>query len=336
MAVYGRFTRTIDEGSGASRSRRTQRWYRQTAPYVSPLAYDMTYLGPLPGNRDGNLETGGYANWNAEANSRVIMNARERFFGNVGPQAQLAVGLAEFGQSFDMIEKRCLQLYRIFRAIRRRDLRSLRKEFPTSIRRIHKDFASAVLELSYGWSPLIQDIGNAVEVLQGHVADKKIFSSSGTTVVLRKSTAFENGGVRSLDISEKIGCHMRAQVQISNPNLYLANQLGFVNPASVAWELIPFSFLVDWVVPIGAFLNQWSDGFGLTLKNATTTKKSTLIYHDSYARAKPYLAFEKHQVRFAFTRQIGIASFSIPPLRFTGYSARRSLNAIALYLQALR
>jgi hypothetical protein len=31
--------------------------------------------------------------------------------------------------------------------------------------------------------------------------------------------------------------------------------LGLTNPLNVAWELVPFSFVVDWFIPIGSFFD---------------------------------------------------------------------------------
>jgi hypothetical protein len=60
---------------------------------------------------------------------------------------------------------------------------------------------------------------------------------------------------------------MSATVQVTNPNMFLANQLGFLNPALVAWELVPFSFVVDWFVNVGAVISSMTDFMGCTLKD---------------------------------------------------------------------
>lgn len=38
---------------------------------------------------------------------------------------------------------------------------------------------------------------------------------------------------------------------------YMA-QLGLLNPEIVAWELLPFSFVADWFIPIGSYLEARS------------------------------------------------------------------------------
>lgn len=51
----------------------------------------------------------------------------------------------------------------------------------------------------------------------------------------------------------------------------LSQQLGLTNPAIVAWELLPFSFVLDWVLPIG----DW-----LTARHAASTMKGTFVVTD--------------------------------------------------------
>ena len=72
---------------------------------------------------------------------------------------------------------------------------------------------------------------------------------------------------------------------ISSPNSLKANQLGLVNPASVAWELIPFSFLVDWFLPVGKFLESYTDTVGMQLDNIQRMERreANHIYVSTYS-----------------------------------------------------
>jgi hypothetical protein len=56
--------------------------------------------------------------------------------------------------------------------------------------------------------------------------------------------------------------------------LSTASELGLTNPLAVAWELVPFSFVVDWALPIGSFLNQIDASVGWTFVTASLTKYS--------------------------------------------------------------
>jgi len=71
-----------------------------------------------------------------------------------------------------------------------------------------------------------------------------------------------------------------ADIVIEDPNVFRLNQLGFVNPAVIAWELVPFSFVVDWFSNVGMVLSSYTDFVGMSLQNACTT--SYAEYHDNF------------------------------------------------------
>jgi hypothetical protein len=48
--------------------------------------------------------------------------------------------------------------------------------------------------------------------------------------------------------------------------------IGLINPSTVVWELIPFSFVVDWFLPIGNFLH------GLSALTGTSTQQGCYGY----------------------------------------------------------
>jgi hypothetical protein len=131
---------------------------------------------------------------------------------------------------------------------------------------------------------------------------------------------------------------MGAEVHISNPNLYLANKLGFVNPAVIAWELVPFSFVVDWFVPVGNFLSQWTDFVGLSLQNGYTTKSAYVESRERYLLLSPpgVRDDKNYKLRFQMQRALGISSYKLRPNLVTGLSPVRGITAISLVLQKLR
>jgi hypothetical protein len=87
----------------------------------------------------------------------------------------------------------------------------------------------------------------------------------------------------------KVRVRCGVEVQVDNPNLYLANKLGLTNPALIVYDAIPFSFVVNWFVTIEQFLSQMNMFAGVTVKNpwmsvkltdaCTTTEKYTAPYY---------------------------------------------------------
>lgn len=104
------------------------------------------------------------------------------------------------------------------------------------------------LELQYGWLPLLSDI----TALADQVArldtprKKRIIAQRKIPYIPNVSALFEQtGGGR---YSKQIIAYIEEDI----PSWPQA--LGLENPELVAWELVPFSFVADWFLPVGAYL----------------------------------------------------------------------------------
>lgn len=206
---------------------------------------------------------------------------RDKIMGGV--EAALGVSLGERKQAMDMMTARLSQLYRFTRAVTKfqwtkaaEELKldaDSRKKFKKltsgdKLRASSKHFANNWLEFHFGWSPLLGDIHDAMEVLVSPVQPTKIKVSKR-----RKYSYYSDNRVLRYDsyLNKHTGYFrwsMGSQFEVSNPNLYLLNRLGIINPLSVAWELAPWSFVLDWFVNVSDFLEQFGEFAGVSRTNA--------------------------------------------------------------------
>lgn len=123
------------------------------------------------------------------------------------------------------------------------------------------------LEWHFGWSPLISDCQAAAKVLTDPIPNVKISGSAETfgRTYRRETMAGTPGWFRTHTIVTRFRHRQGAYVGITNPNLGLAGQLGLLNPAALAWEIVPFSFVADWFVNVGDWLQGFTDFAGMTL-----------------------------------------------------------------------
>lgn len=200
-------------------------------------------------------------------------------------------------------------------------------------RQILKDIGQLLLEVRYGWSPLMQDIQSAVEVLTKPNKPQRVVVRATANSTQTRAYGSLTG---TLNVSDRVT--LRGTLTTTNPALDLANRLGFVNLASVVWEQIPFSFLFDWAVPIGPFLSSLTDFLGVSLTDASVTGRQTVTCAKIPYSAWPFaaLAFVGSGYYIRQIRTVGFSSFPTPPLVWgSGLSPGRAINAIALLLTTL-
>jgi hypothetical protein len=167
------------------------------------------------------------------------------------------VSLAEGKESVEMIVQRTKTIIDSARALRKGNfggaLAALAHVSKSDRRHAIKSmnsgyFANAWLELQFGWRPLLNDIYAASEFVKTKPKVGVIRSSvKESNPVCHGQGSFPDSGIDSV-VNEK---RRYLKVTISEePTVY--ERLGLTDPASIAWELVPFSFVVDWFTPIGS------------------------------------------------------------------------------------
>jgi len=158
-----------------------------------------------------------------------------------------------------------------------RALRTYRKRFEKSQ---HKAIANSWLELQYGWKPLLNDVYGSAELL----AQKFYTESKGKAVASAKRsyTRVVTGVSESIPYEDTITTEVEVKYTLyystTTEALHTLSQVGISNPAVLAWELLPYSFVVDWFVPIGNYLSSIDATLGLSfLQGAKTVFERTTV-----------------------------------------------------------
>lgn len=155
--------------------------------------------------------------------------------------------------------------------------------------------ASQVLEVEFGWRPLFGDVHAALSTVcqadlpSGWVASRHKEAFSKTV----KGDPSHGNMERQVFTGWKMTSY-GAKVSVTNPNLWLLNRLGIINPAAIAWDLVPWSFLVNQFINVNALLNSVTDTVGLDVSEHSITR--TWESHRSYEKRNPNL-YPGHVVR---------------------------------------
>lgn len=157
-------------------------------------------------------------------------------------------------------------------------------------RRTSKNFlADSWLEYSFGWTPLVNDIfagARALRQIRQRSYDHKVIRSVGTAQSMFPQSdmhkGLEGGHTVSgtvLETAEFIVVYRGAvRLPIGNRALMTRQNLGFTwsNFIPTVYELIPYSFLVDYFTNIGDVLSAWSLwDVNMGWMNKTTIDKRT-------------------------------------------------------------
>lgn len=139
------------------------------------------------------------------------------------------------------------------------------------------------LALKYGWLPALQDVYNSCEIVRKAWNDNgDLFSaeaSSRTTgsklQFVRDRTQPHGPTFKVETTSREVSGKASVTYGVDSALGSSLSQLGITNPLSLAWELLPWSFVLDWLYPVGSFLERLDYTRGLYFKHGWVSIRAT-------------------------------------------------------------
>lgn len=275
------------------------RWF---PPSGSPYWSSAGASAPFPGDNG----------WTANDDISLVGQLKSQVQGS---DFDMSIFLGTSHQTLRMIGDNALSIAKALRAARKGDMTGAAKALGSNRRGIKNRPATNVsdtlssrwLELQYGWMPLLKDIDEGAHFIahQLHAPMVQRYRVS------RKKDAIppvSQNGFRNQSGYKRVSI-----IAIMKENPSLIPSLGLMDPENLAWELLPWSFVIDWMYPIGDYLSARSFAQKLSGTFVTSTKIQMLasnyqIGQPGWSATGGESAFHK---KVSFTRAIS-SSLSIP------------------------
>lgn len=261
-----------------------------------------------------------------------------------GSDFNLGVTLGESREAFRMIGDSATKIYKALRHAKqgrwieaRRvlvrsthwDTKQDERAWKSVYVRPGRDVSQNWLELQYGWLPLLKDVENAAQFLAHHYNVPQQNVVRATSVYRQTLSTTASGPVTPLKVVSLQKVTIKAILREKN----VAQLAGVTDPLSVIWELTPYSFVADWFIPIGNWLQARAlrdsiEGLFVTSSKSIATvqgMKSGVSWHPDIP------GWENHSVAFsrAVSTSLAVPLPSFKPLGKVA-SVRHVANAVAL------
>lgn len=316
-------------------------WYRQKPPYNLNLPYLRRFGFAATG-----LTPLNYA-WTtsvlAEASAgdaALYAQAYSKLVGKLGENAGVGITLTQWRQADSMIRNRANTLSAFTGAVFRRSPIGIARSLGISVKKaqaaLHPKYRGAKglsnlwLEFWFGWKPMVQDIYTACEVFDNFIPWDTLTGSASRPLQLSYSSGEFSSAYR---FAGKAACKVGIDVRLVNPNVRLLQQFGLLNPASVAWDAVPWSFVIDWFANVNQWLSSFTDFAGFETSNGYVTKFAAIQGNFKWPA---YPGYGGPAVGVFMSRALS-QSLPRPALQLKGWSMKptRALTAITLLTQKL-
>lgn len=219
--------------------------------------------------------------------------------------------IAESKESWHMIRSAATRLYQAQRALRKGNLalmltslgvtrhRYKNGSYPTR-KTVQANMSGYWLEAQLGWKPLLQDMHDGAKAIAGVIANPArpplleckgrgtISALPQTATVIDPDVYHKNWtSLSTLVTRSEVGVLYRA----SNEAVSIASSFGFTNPMSVVWEVIPMSFVVDYVIGISDYLENLTAFHGFEFHSGWHTCKEKTRFERVYSSNGPVYTF---------------------------------------------
>lgn len=304
--------------------------------------------------------------WDSNDELKLLSKLSERARGH---SFNMGVALAESSQTLQLVLTTLTRLTLATRAISRGDvsqaLRTLgvvptpellrkhkgserkarrSREFRMTGRLHQRDASSMFLEIQYGWGPLLQDVHEGMQAYAKHTNPPRVSQYKVTVRKTKERDTYPLGpGTGKLLTVHTRNTVSKTLTVTQYEQLSTARSLGLADPRSILWEKVPLSFVADWFIPIGSYLDSLATVPFIVASYQVVTRDTRVGdgqggADPNYPTSKNYIGASAHGSAMYYDRSYP-GSITVPLPKFKSMKQALSIghiqNGIALLHQLL-
>lgn len=198
---------------------------------------------------------------------------------NIGVDKVLAIAMAaEFGKTVSGLAYILKKVFRIYRSVKRAELRRLAKELSFS------ELQEIYMNARYNLRPLAHDVAGMIEVFSDvPLPGRQTFRASSVLT----DSATDSGSyvwlsnsnfslISPYTQSTYLDISIRAGVLTQIETVTKAQLLGLDKIIETGWELVHFSFIIDWFLNVSEIIGAWTPNFGFKTLTSWVTVNTLL------------------------------------------------------------
>lgn len=335
-------------------------WYREVVEVLEdkPWSYEETYKtleGKPKSTNYGSHHLGptlqNVAFWDyptgfrAQMDNRIAkLSTKMRNKLHQGKEFALGNALGEAKQTVDLLSGTASTMWQTILALKRRDPRQFQKALGMNAHQMASEFgkdgAGKYLQVQYGFIPLASDCYDLYQKLSKDTAQDLTFTVNG-----RESVSFDEQTTPFLRHTWQGELQAKLKVRLAEAISHKMDEWGLLNPLSIAWELTPFSFMIDWGIPIGNVLESISATAGLEFvsgymsdsRDGQRTINVDMSDLDEVEHVRRVVNRGSHVTRYYTFRRTRWDSFPPPMLygKDNPFSTQHVANALAVFRQLI-
>lgn len=211
----------------------------------------------------------------ASIRQAVIDLAVTSAFANVDTSSMLAYAtVAESRKTVDSLRAVLLRAFKIARNVRKLNVKGLLNEISP------KELADRYMEARYAFRPLLIDAANICKALEEERRYlRRTFLGFADDTYTASGTALDVSGMylTKMDFSKQTTYTVSARAGVlCDCDVSAVSTFGLDQLAETAWELVPFSFIVDWFTNVGDLIAAHTPNAGVNQRASWVTVRENL------------------------------------------------------------